>query len=89
MALGLPCVTADAGTIDSLMETAEREPSTRVTIDLGPLTVLAGGRVFSVGLPPGARESFLDGTWDATPLLLDRYEDVERVYVRLPYVTGF
>ena len=89
VALGLPCVTAAAGTIDSLMETAEREPSTMVTIDLGPLTVLAGGRVFSVGLPAGARESFLAGTWDATALLLDRYEDVERVAARLPYVTGF
>ena len=28
VALGLPCVTAEAETIDSLMETAEREPST-------------------------------------------------------------
>jgi hypothetical protein len=31
----------------------------------------------------------LDGTWDATALLLDKYEDVERVAARLPYVTGF
>jgi hypothetical protein len=42
-----------------------------------------------VALPPGARESFLDGTWDATGLLLDRFEEVEAVAKRLPYVVGW
>jgi hypothetical protein len=40
-------------------------------------------------LVPGARDVFLSGRWDATGLLLDRYEEVEAVGRRLPYVTGF
>ena len=40
-------------------------------------------------IPAAARESFLAGTWDATALLLDRFEDVERTARRLPYVAGF
>ena len=39
-----------------------------------------------VSLPAAARESFLDGTWDATGLLLDRYEQVEDTMSRVPYL---
>jgi hypothetical protein len=37
-------------------------------------------------MPAAARDGFLDGSWDATGLLLDRYEEVEAVAARLPYV---
>jgi hypothetical protein len=40
-------------------------------------------------MPAAARESFLDGTWDATGLLLDRFEEVEAVAASLPYVNGW
>ena len=39
-----------------------------------------------VTLPPAARDSFVEGTWDATGLLLDNYEEVEQVAARLPYL---
>ena len=42
----------------------------------------------SIALPAAARESFLEGTWDATGLLLDRFEEVEAVAARLPYIAG-
>jgi hypothetical protein len=42
-----------------------------------------------ISLPAAARESFIDGSWDATGLLLDRFEDVEATRERLPYVTGW
>jgi hypothetical protein len=37
-------------------------------------------------LPKATREAFLDGSWDATGLLLDRFDEVERVASRLPYL---
>ena len=37
-------------------------------------------------MPAAARDGFLDGSWDATGLLLERYEEVEAVAARLPYV---
>jgi hypothetical protein len=43
----------------------------------------------AIALPAAARESFLDGSWDATGLLLDRFEDVEQTAARLPYVSGW
>jgi hypothetical protein len=31
----------------------------------------------------------VSGTWDATSLLLDKYDEVQRTKAKLPYLTGF
>ena len=89
VALGMPCVTVGADDIDALMTLVERDPSATIAVDVDSLTVTAGGRSHSAALPSAARESFLDGSWDATGLLLHQYEQVEAVASRLPYVTGW
>lgn len=89
VALGMPCVTADAAAVKTLMAIVEQDPSTELTVDLDRMTVAAGGKSYPVSFPPGARESFLDGTWDATGLLLDRFEEVEAVATRLPYISAW
>ena len=89
VALGLPCVVATHDAIDTLMQMIARDPSLDVTIDLSALQVTAGSHRFPITLPSAARDAFLEGTWDATALLLDRFEEVETVARRLPYVSGF
>lgn len=89
VALGMPCVRAAHDDVERLMQLVESQPSTAITLDLESLKAAAAGVSVSVMLPAAARESFLDGTWDATALLLDRFEDVERVAKRLPYVSGW
>ena len=89
VALGMPCVTADAAAVAALMRIVESDPSTELAIDLDRLMVAAGEATYPVGLPSAARESFLDGSWDATGLLLDKFEEVETVAKRLPYVAGW
>jgi len=86
--LGMPCPTAPAETVNSLMAAVERDPSTEIVIDLSAMRVTANGRAYELSLPPAAREAFLDGNWDATGLLLERYQEVEAVAARLPYVSG-
>lgn len=89
VALGMPCVSAGAEDVERLQSLVEEDPATPIAIDLKLMTAsFAGGRV-SISLPPAARESFVSGEWDATGLLLDHYEDVERVAARLPYVAGW
>lgn len=89
VALGLPCVTADGDHIRELQIAVEEAPETGVSVDLERLTMTFGGIARPVALPGTARESFLAGTWDATALLLDRFEEVENTARRLPYVSGF
>ena len=86
VALGVPCVTADRQTVEALMDIVENDPSTEVVVDLDRMITAAGPKSFSITLPKPTREAFLDGSWDATGLLLDRPEEVERVASRLPYL---
>jgi 3-isopropylmalate/(R)-2-methylmalate dehydratase small subunit len=86
VALGVPCVAASAGDVRALQEAIQAAPGTEISVDLEGMTVSFGGRSISVALPPAARDAFLEGTWDATGLLLDRFEDVRAVAHRLPYL---
>jgi 3-isopropylmalate/(R)-2-methylmalate dehydratase small subunit len=86
VALGMPCVSADHQTLEALMGLVEASPSIEVAVDLDRMAVGAGTRTFPVALPAAAREAFLDGSWDATGLLLDRFAEVEKVASRLPYL---
>ena len=88
VALGLPCPTASRDTLDALMSAVEQDPATEIVVDLQRLRVTANGRSHEVTLPPAARDSFLDGSWDATGLLLEDFDRVRAVANRLPYVAG-
>ena len=89
VALGMPCVTAADDAIDALMRQVEQDPSCNVRVSLADLRVIARGAEFPVEMPSAARQSFLNATWDATGLLLDKYEEVEAVARRLPYLNGW
>jgi 3-isopropylmalate/(R)-2-methylmalate dehydratase small subunit len=89
VALGMPCLSGSPADIDRLQTTIERTPDVEIAIDIDALQLQCGGWRMGISLAPAARESFLDGSWDATGLLLDRYEEVEATLQRLPYVTGW
>ena len=86
--LGLPCPTASRETLDALMTAVEKNPGTEIVVDLSAMRVTAEGQSYELSLPAAAREAFLDGSWDATGLLLERYDEVEAVAAGLPYVTA-
>jgi hypothetical protein len=66
----MPCVTADANTIGTLQGQCDAEPLTRLVLDLVSMTVVGAGRTFSIHLTEGRRRQFLEGSWDATAVLL-------------------
>jgi 3-isopropylmalate/(R)-2-methylmalate dehydratase small subunit len=86
LALGLPCASVRPADSRSLIQAAETDPAAIFELDLVRLRILGAGLNVPVTLPAAAHESFVTGTWDATALLLDRYEEVEAVAARLPYV---
>jgi 3-isopropylmalate/(R)-2-methylmalate dehydratase small subunit len=89
VALGMPCLTGERDDLARLQQIASGNPSAVITIDLEEGRLQAPDFEMAVALPPAARESFLDGSWDATGLLLDRFEEVEQTMKRLPYVAGW
>jgi 3-isopropylmalate/(R)-2-methylmalate dehydratase small subunit len=89
VALGMPCLTASKSDVETLMSAVEADAGVMLEISLDAMTVTLHGQPYEVRLSTAARASFLDGTWDATALLLDRFEEVEAVAKRLPYVVGW
>ena len=89
VALGMPCVTVPPEDAVRLQAMAEDQPATAFTLDLGKMSLGGGGVNVPEMLTPAAREGFLDGSWDATGLLLDRYNEVRAVTERLPYISGW
>jgi 3-isopropylmalate/(R)-2-methylmalate dehydratase small subunit len=88
VALGMPCPTASAEALQALMSAVEQDPATELVVDLDTMRVTAGDRSYELSMPAPARDAFLDGSWDATGLLLENYDEVRTLAARLPYVTG-
>lgn len=89
VALGIPCVTADEESIARLLASVEEDPAHDMVVDVDGLTVTYRELKLPVILPEGTRRQLLDGTWDATRVLLSAEEAVRETADRLPYVRGF
>ena len=87
--IGLPCATAAAEDIESLMAAVEQSPAMPLVLSVDAQSIEAAGRTVPLGMPAAVRDSLLTGQWDATGLLLADFDDVRRVADGLPYVDGF
>jgi 3-isopropylmalate/(R)-2-methylmalate dehydratase small subunit len=89
VALGIPCVTARESDIVALMAAVEEDPAHDLSVDIDALTATYRGRAYPISLPGGVRGQLLEGTWDATRILLQAEEQVRVTAARLPYVRRF
>ena len=89
VALGMPCVSVARDAATRLQQIAESDSSAIFTLDLDALNIRANEETFAARIPPAAREAFLSGSWDATGLLLERYDEVRAVAKRQPYIGGW
>ena len=91
--IGLPCFEADRASVERLQTLVEAEPQTVLEVDVATGRLSTGGRasdvVLSATLPAALRDAFLGGQWNPTAMLLERFEDVQAVADRLPYIRGF
>jgi 3-isopropylmalate/(R)-2-methylmalate dehydratase small subunit len=95
--LGMPCVTATSRNVALLQQVIAAMPQVALSLDLTALLCSVGGDAHGrppvvaalaipIELPSHAREAFTTGAWDGTALLLERYDEVERVAAKLPYL---
>ncbi len=89
VALGMPCVAASEADILTLMAAVEEDPAHDLVVDVELCTATYRGTSYPISLPPGARTQLLEGTWDATRILLQAAEQVRATAARLPYISGF
>jgi 3-isopropylmalate/(R)-2-methylmalate dehydratase small subunit len=88
-ALGLPCVTLAPADLARLMDAVEADPAQQVVVDLAARSVSCRAGVFAAGIPDGVRGQLLEGSWNATSVLLEAGTGIEACAGRLPYLSGF
>ncbi len=88
-ALGLPCVTLERRDLEALMESVELDPSQEVVVDLEARRVTSRAGSAPAEIREGTRQALLEGTWNATRVLLEADTRIEGTARRLPYVGGF
>ncbi len=89
VALGLVCVTLDAGDLATLADAVELDPTQSITIDVATGKVTYAQGELQGSIPDGPRTQLLEGTWDATKVLLDAGDAIEKTAQGLPYVAGY
>ena len=87
--IGLACVTASPKDVEALMAMVDRDPNVVLKVDLKAGTCQGNGLMVPVSIPDHVRDTLMTGAWDTTGLLLDKYEQVNAVAARLPYLGSF
>jgi len=86
--LGIPCVSASSGDIDTLRAAVEGDPQLQITIDLEAKQIRFGGKAIPCEIREGARNALLNGKWDPIQDLLDGAAAVDTVAAGLAYMAG-
>jgi 3-isopropylmalate/(R)-2-methylmalate dehydratase small subunit len=87
--LGLPCFVAASDDVARLQTLVESAPDTLIEARVDSGTIVADRLRVSAALPSGLRDSFTSGQWNPTAMLLDRFDQVQAVAARLPYLNSF
>ena len=89
VALGLPAVTMARAELERLMDAVELDPQQELALDLAAGTLTSRAGTQKVAMPDGARRQLLEGNWDATAVLLEARDAIQKTAASLPYVSGF
>ncbi len=88
-ALGLVCVCLADGDREQLMESVELDPSQTVEIDVEAGSVRWKTGSARAEIASWMRKQLLEGSWDATAVLLEAGDTIEQTAARIPYLNGF
>ena len=88
-ALGLICVALAPDDLAALMDAVELDAAQPVVVDVAARTVSSRAGIAAAEIPEGTRQQLLEGTWNATAVLLEAGQAIEATAESLPYVSGF
>jgi 3-isopropylmalate/(R)-2-methylmalate dehydratase small subunit len=88
-ALGLPHVTLDPDDVAALMDSVTLDPDQQVAVDLETRTVTSRAGTVEAIIHDGTRRQLLEGSWNATHVLLDAGDTIEATAARIPYLADF
>jgi len=86
LALGMPTVTADHESIESLQQWVEDNPDGEIDVDVAAETVSFGDNEISVSVDDAQRQALVEGIWDTTALMGANQNAIDETAASLPYL---
>jgi 3-isopropylmalate/(R)-2-methylmalate dehydratase small subunit len=86
LALGIPTVTADQETVESIQDWVAEHPDGDIDVDVAAETVTYGGTTVDVEVDDAQRKALVEGIWDTTALMKTNEGAVAETAANLPYV---
>jgi 3-isopropylmalate/(R)-2-methylmalate dehydratase small subunit len=87
VAMGVPCLTADAATVKQLQEILTANPQVEMTVNLETMQVDCGEFNGAIAMGEGAKNMFVSGTWDACGQLVAQAPAIRTTAANLPYIS--
>ena len=88
-ALGLPCATLAPEPLARLMDAIDLDPAQELVLDLRACTISSRAGTLPCQLAEGARRQLLEGSWNATAVLLEAGPAIEATAARLAYLSDY
>ena len=85
-AIGLPCFSLSEQEIDSISKTVNHQPKEKITIDLLAKSLTIKNEKFNLNIDSGINESFINGEWNTTQILLKSKKEIEKKNRELDYL---
>ena len=86
VAIGVPCVIASPEEVKNLQRLIKENPSADLTVDLSDMSVKSDNLSIAVEMNEGARQMFLEGTWDNCGQLISNAASIKVTASKLPYL---
>ena len=86
LALGIPTVTADQATIETLQDWVAEHPDEDIDVDVAAETVTYGDTTVDVEVDDAQRKALVEGIWDTTALMKANENAIAETAASLPYV---
>lgn len=83
--LGIICTYLKKEEIAEIEKLVISDSKIEISIDVEKNILSAGGKQYSAGIPEGARQAFLKGTYDSLSELLMGMDDIKQLESSLPY----
>lgn len=87
VAIGIPCVTASAETVQQLQAILKENPQVPTTVDLEAMQIHCGDFQASISLDEGPRQMLTTGTWDTCGQLIAQADSIGATAAKLPYIS--
>jgi 3-isopropylmalate/(R)-2-methylmalate dehydratase small subunit len=86
LALGIPTVTADQETVETIQDWVAENPDGDTDVDVAAETVTYGDTTVDVAVDDAQRKALVEGIWDTTALMKANENAIAETAANLPYV---